>query len=115
MNYLQGFVVKNVKVKIISFEKAYKGANIRIYVDPKQLFTSINDVLYTIQMSEELYETGWGIPERFYEYTATEENNGSIVLHKKVSDGDITISFQMILPAHILTVKELDAIYPLIK
>lgn len=112
MNYLQGFIIRNAKVKITSLTKEYGGANIKIPSDSKQIFRTINDVLEYIDSNEDLYDTGWGIPIHLYDYTF-EEKNGYVVLHKHATDGEITVSFQMLLPTHIMTTKELDILYPL--
>ena len=104
---LEGFIIKRAKVKILS-RAEYEGADIRL-PDTKTLFKSIDEVLDYIDSSEELYATGWGIPTRMYDYYIEEKPN-HVVLRTSSTDGDVTVSFQMVLPSCVITLDELNNI-----
>ena len=104
---LEGFIIKNARVKIKS-RGDYDGANIR-FPNTKDLFKTLDNVLDYIDSSEELYDTGWGIPIHLSNYRI-KEDNGYIFLYTSSTDADVIVSFQMVLPQHIMTLDELDTI-----
>jgi hypothetical protein len=109
---IEGFIIKNAKVKIISHGD-YDGVDIK-FPNTKEIFKTVDEVLDYIDSSEELYDTGWGIPFRLNDYFV-DESKGYVILRKSSVDGDITVSFQMVLPQHIMTLDELDTIKYLFK